>query len=258
MLMTVAAPFDDLSNADLEKRVLEFAEAPAEERWKKPLLDQYLNTVIPRAVFLRNAPAGADLLDLGAGDGGLAVFKSWPFVTRPDIRMHAVSLDVGERFDLYEDYELGNFEEVLPNFGGMQFDSIICSHFIEHLTDPMRALRFFGARLKPGGTVYIEWPHAVSKNMPSLSVLRDRGVNVMTTNFFDDTTHVEAWPMPEIAEGLRAAGLQINACGRVWFDFIADQLMAYGRADDNPVDLTYAVWYKFAWAQYLIASKPLN
>ncbi len=256
MPIDVGAPYDNLPLAELKERVLAFASNPIEERWNRSLLGQYVNTVIPRSVFLRNACVNAHILDLGAGDGGLAIFKSWPFVTRPDLRMHAVSLEVGERFDLYEDYEISNFEQTLPDFGGMPFDSIICSHFIEHLSNPARALQFFGARLKPGGSVYLEWPHPVSKKMPSMTLLQERGVNVMTINFFDDKTHIEAWPMFEIAEGLQAAGLQINTAGRVWFDFFADQLMAHGKTDNNAVDLTYAIWYKFAWAQYLIATKP--
>ncbi len=256
MPIDVGAPYDNLPAAELKERVLAFASNPIEERWNRSLLGQYVNTVIPRSIFLRNACVDAHILDLGAGDGGLAIFKSWPFVTRPDLRMHAVSLEVGERFELYEDYEISNFEQALPDFGGMQFDSIICSHFIEHLSNPARALQFFGARLKPGGSVYLEWPHPVSKKMPSMTLLQERCINVMTVNFFDDKTHIEAWPMFEIAEGLQAAGLQINTAGRVWLDFLADQLMAHGRMDNNAVDLTYAVWYKFAWAQYLIATKP--
>jgi len=44
----------------------------------------------------------------------------------------------------FEHYEISNFEETLPDFGGMLFDSIICSHFIEHVANPARALQFFG------------------------------------------------------------------------------------------------------------------
>jgi 2-polyprenyl-3-methyl-5-hydroxy-6-metoxy-1,4-benzoquinol methylase len=257
MVFNASAPFDSLSRAELREHVLKFVASEFPIHWDKGLLDQYVNSVIPRSIFVRNAPENAHLLDLGAGDGGLAMLKSWPLVTRRDLRMHAVSLECGAQFSQYEDYELGNFEETLPNFDGMLFDAIICSHFIEHITDPTRALQFFSKRLKPGGAVYVEWPHPFSKNMPSLTVLRDVGVNVMTTNFYDDLTHKEAWEMDYIASGIESAGLRISACGRVWFDFVADQLMAHGRNSNNIVDMTYAIWYKFAWAQYIVASKPL-
>jgi SAM-dependent methyltransferase len=256
MVFNVASPFDNLSQSDLENRVLNFASSEKSETWDKIVLDQYVNTVIPRSIFVRNTSANAHLLDLGAGDGGLATLKSWPLVTRRDIRMHAVSLEEGEQFSLYEDFELSDFEEALPDFNGIFFDAIMCSHFIEHISDPLRALRFFADRLKPGGAVYLEWPHPVSKLMPSLTVLRDIGVDVMTTNFYDDLTHKEAWAMDYIASGLESTGLQISACGRVWFDFVADELMTHGKAMNNAVDMTYAIWYKFAWAQYLVASKP--
>jgi len=256
MVFNVASPFDNLSQADLQKRVLDFASSRLTKNWDKSILDQYVNAVIPRSIFFRSAAANAHLLDLGAGDGGLATLKVWPFVTRRDIRMHAVSLEEGAQFSLYEDFELADFEKTLPDFNGLLFDAIMCSHFIEHISDPLRALQFFATRLKPGGAVYLEWPHPVSKKMPSLTVLRDMGIDVMTTNFYDDLTHKEAWEMNDIASGLQSTGLQINACGRVWFDFLADELMTHGKATNNAVDMTYAVWYKFAWAQYLIASKP--
>lgn len=54
-------------------------------------------------------------------------------------------------------------------------------------------------------------------------MLRDVGVDVMTTNFYDDLTHKEAWEMDYIASGIESAGLRISACGRVWFDFVAER-----------------------------------
>ncbi|WP_292528813.1 bifunctional 2-polyprenyl-6-hydroxyphenol methylase/3-demethylubiquinol 3-O-methyltransferase UbiG [Methylocystis sp.] len=257
MVFNVASPFDNLSPADLQRQVMDFASSENPKTWDKTILDQYVNCIIPRSIFFRNTAANAHVLDLGAGDGGLATLKSWPLVTRRDIKMYAVSLEKGAQFSLYEDFELGNFEEALPNFNAMLFDAIMCSHFIEHISDPIRALQFISTRLKPGGSVYLEWPHPMSKNMPSLTKLHDIGVNVMTTNFYDDLTHKEAWTMDHIASGLESKGLRISACGRVWFDFIADELMAHGKAANNAIDLTYAVWYKFAWAQFVVASKPL-
>ena len=258
MSISLAAAYDGLSQKRLKKLALDFVKSSTPADWDKSLLDQFVYTVIPRSIFLRSLPRGAHVLDLGAGDGSLAIFKGWPLVSRPDIKMYAVSLDVGERFDLYESYELSNFEEKLPDFGGMMFDAVVCAHFIEHLTDPSRALKFFSSRLKPGGRVYLEWPHPISKTMPSLTAFHELGVKVMTTNFFDDQTHVDAWNIDKIVEYASDAGLQINTYGRLWFDYAADQLLAHGKASNDPVALTYAVWYKFAWAQYLLLSKPLD
>ena len=186
-------------------------------------------------------------------DAGLQFDEVVVYVDISDVQDEAIYY----RYGPDGDFELGNFEEALPNFNGMLFDAIMCSHFIEHISDPIRALQFISTRLKPGGSVYLEWPHPMSKNMPSLTKLHDIGVNVMTTNFYDDLTHKEAWTMDHIASGLESKGLRISACGRVWFDFIADELMAHGKAANNAIDLTYAVWYKFAWAQFVVASKPL-
>ena len=69
-------------------------------------------------------------------------------------------------------------------------------------------------------------------------------------------TALEQEAMAEIVDGAQAAGFQINTTGRVWFDFLADPLIAHSSTHNNSADLACAVWYKFIWAQYLIATEP--
>src|SRR5664280_1340562 len=61
----------------------------------------------PRTLFLKMLPAGATLLDLGAGDGPMQVFRNWPPPARKDLKLYAFSLRKGKHFDAYDGYELG-------------------------------------------------------------------------------------------------------------------------------------------------------
>ena len=178
----------------------------------------------------------------GLARGTLSVYRNWPLFRRPDIKMYALSLSKGERFDDYDAYELKNFEEANGIFDGIDLQAFVCCHFIEHMADPRRTLDFFDQRLPLGGRIYLEWPHPISKRMPSRMLLVDRGIDIMTTRFDDDPTHIEAWNMGEIIALLQERGFIIETTGRAHFPFLADELRNHGRALSDPVRNTLAVW----------------
>src|SRR5215469_5762343 len=109
---------DDLSDDALYRRVVSFVNEAREPSLAVTEIDGYYATITPRSVFFKNIVPCGDLLDLGAGDGIMSVFRDWPAFKRSDIGMYAVSLAKGERFDQYNGYELGNFEDEFPDFGG--------------------------------------------------------------------------------------------------------------------------------------------
>jgi hypothetical protein len=59
------------------------------------LMEGALHTASPRVRFFKSTQPDARLLDLGAGDGGMEVFRQWLSPPREDIRMYAVSLEMG-------------------------------------------------------------------------------------------------------------------------------------------------------------------
>jgi SAM-dependent methyltransferase len=230
------------------------------QNWQAPSIplddvDVAFNTVTPRSVFVKNLRVGARLLDIGAGDGTLSVYRTWPLFPRLDIKMYALSLTKGEHFDDYDAYELKNLQETDDVFVNIDVQAFVCCHFIEHMSDPRRTVEFFRRRLRPGGRVYLEWPHPISKRMPSRTAFINKGIQVSTIRFDDDATHIEAWAMPELSTILRENGFAIETAGRTYFPFLADELRNHGCMKSDPVRTTLAVWAFVGWAQYLVAVK---
>jgi 2-polyprenyl-3-methyl-5-hydroxy-6-metoxy-1,4-benzoquinol methylase len=220
-----------------------------------PEIDNYSASVAPRSVWFKNLPVGSKLLDIGAGNGMMSAFKGWPAYARQDIKMYALSLFEGEHFAKYDGFELGNFEAQLPQFGDVNFNALLCAHFIEHLKDPERCIRWMSSRLSKNGKLYIEWPHSVSKRLPRNTIFKEKGLNVTTTNFFDDGTHVETWEMDFLANLLTKHGFVIQSAGRVCLPFLATQMKDHAKVSNNSVHSTFAVWFYTGWPQYLVAEK---
>ena len=86
-------------------------------------VDTWLHLSSPRVRFLKTLPYGASVLDLGAGDGSLALFKNWLTPHRPDIQLYGVSLADGPYTAMYDGWENKNFEVDEP-FRGQLFDAV--------------------------------------------------------------------------------------------------------------------------------------
>ena len=218
-------------------------------------LDQMYNLILPRNIFFKSLKEGAEVLDVGAGDRALAIQKQWPLVGRPDIRLYALSLDIGEYFKLYDDYEIKNFETSKNVFGTRSFDAVICAHFIEHMHDPIGAIEFFSRRIRNGGRVYIEWPHPITKNLPSKRLLVERGIPVSTFNFYDDATHIDAWDAQLILSMFESNGFAMESGGRIYLPWIGEQMRRHARRENDETRMSLAAWAAFGWAQYLVLSR---
>lgn len=249
-----ATKFDRLTEADLSASVLSWFQAATAPLLSREQLEQAFNFATPRSIFLKTLPLGSRVLDLGAGEGSLVHYLNWPLFERKDIKLHALSLTKGPFYDKYESYELKNFEDNPADvFRGLSFDAIICSHFIEHMRDPMPAINFMRTKLATGGRLYIEWPHPMSTRMPSRFDLIRAGHNVSTIRFTDDPTHVNAYPAHEILKLLADRGFTVETGGRVYLSFLADELRNRAKASNDETLNTMGVWAAFAWAQYMVA-----
>lgn len=246
---------DALSEAQLEREVYKWiSEAGVPASDEGTTIEAY-NCFNPRVQFFKNLPKNATLLDLGAGDGALSIMKSWPLCPRPDIRMHALSLRMGERFDQYDSYELKNFETEDGVFPDVSFNAINCTNFIEHMSDPEPTLDFISQRLSSGGRLFLEWPHNISTRLPPRAKLAELGAPITTARFDDDRTHVEAWSMQSIRDILADAGFVIESAGRVYLPWVGAQLRDHALPKNDTTLLTLAFWCSFGWTQYLVAEK---
>ena len=132
-------------------------------------------------------PATGSIMDYGGGSGGLMVgFAERGYAcsvvdyapeTIPGVDRIATTLD-----ELPDD---------------CLFDFAIASHVIEHVPDPLAAVRALGAHLKPDGCAYIEVPMELVGGPP------DRR---------DPVTHINFFAEASMGELIRRAGLTMERC----------------------------------------------
>jgi SAM-dependent methyltransferase len=213
------------------------------------------HTMHPRTVFVKTLAPGAHLLDMGAGDGSLEVYRRWPAPQREDLRMYAYALSKGARFDAYDGWEIGDWETRPPGFPGIAFDAIFCAHFIEYVEDAVPFVRWTGERLRAGGRVYLEWPSPFSAVLPKVSELVQRGIPITISNFHDDANVKRIHDRAQVVSELIEVGFFIEAQGYVSMPLVEEEVLAHfanGSIDDRYV-VQLAYWSKTRWAQYLVA-----
>ncbi len=156
-------------------------------------LEYYINTYLP------SLPAGADHLEIGPGHGLLLYFAA----SRPEIGS-VTGWDVSPT-------SIANTREALRSLGvtrpvtlalrnlfdpvtdDQKYDSIVLSEILEHLEDPVAALRAVKRWLKPGGRVWVNVPanspapdHLFLVNSPehACDLVREAGLEVESSAAF--------------------------------------------------------------------------
>jgi SAM-dependent methyltransferase len=160
--------------------------------------------VPPRLARFRRLRARAfTLLDVGCGNHSASVAKRWfPRcryfgVDREAYNNDAADFALMERF-YTADLETSDLAEIPDQF----FDVIICAHVIEHLRGGLALLGRLGAKLAPGGQLYLEFPSPRALALPG------------ALNFCHDGSHVRVYSLPEVCNVLLAEGLTIRRAGR--------------------------------------------
>lgn len=248
-------PFDGLDDRKLHDHLSCWCAEKSDVSISKQLIEEYYNTISPRSIFFKSCRHRSTLLDVGAGNGALSIYKEWPNIARKDIELYGISLEPIERASAYKEVAISNFETGPLPFGEIKFDTVIACHFIEHLNDPMKFITWVSSTVRPGARVYLEWPHPFSMRMMQRSFFNERGIPAFTTNFMDDYTHVEAWSIEQIIHMCLDNGLVSEAAGRIVLPEIAALLRDIARNEHNIVAGTFAVWATVGWAQYLVLSK---
>jgi len=229
-------------------------------RQRRPLLppDRVMElyfTFHPRTAFLKMLPPAARVVDVGAGDGSLSVFREWPAPKRKDLRMHAYSIEKGARFDDFDGYEISDWNLAPPRFEGIAFDAIVSAHFIEHIADPASFVEWAARKLAPGGRVYLEWPSPASLRLPPKEALAQAGVSLIISRFDDDDTHRELPDADEIVATCDAQGLGLEARGIVRIPWLEDEMLAHFRDAPDRFPAQAAFWSWSGWSQYLVLYK---
>jgi SAM-dependent methyltransferase len=209
----------------------------------------------PRFLYFKNVVPSAKLLDLGAGPGSVALWKNWKEPLRPDINMYAADIQAGEFLNLYQDYHLCDLEKDKIKFSSKYFDSILCSHVFEHISNLDHLLSECRRLLKPAGQFYIECPSQFSLKNPSNRLFAKKGISVSTVNFFDDPSHLRTFSLAELTSLLEHHQFQILRSGYIDHPYLEDEMFTYGIDHDNIEIMTYAVWARTRFSQYVVCQK---
>jgi SAM-dependent methyltransferase len=212
-------------------------------------------TFHPRTAFLKTLPTGAAVVDIGAGDGSLTVFRKWPEPERRDLKLYAYSIEKGRHFDDFDGFEISDWNASPPDFGGRKFDAIVCAHFIEHIADPMTFVAWAAGKLEKGGRIYLEWPSPNSLNLPSRTRLEAVGVPLIISRFDDDHTHRGLPDRDAMIESMLENGFRIEAQGLVRLPWLEDEMLAHFRDADDGFSRQAAFWSYTGWSQYLVVER---
>jgi SAM-dependent methyltransferase len=207
----------------------------------------------PRFRFLKSLPWAANLLDIGAGNGGLAHWRGWAKPDRSDLRLYGVDRREGEHRPLYAGWETIDLDRQLPDFPDATLNAFLAAHLIEHLSDPKRLIRWIAERAEPGSRVYLEWPNPDTLKLPTREQLLGYGIDVVISNFHDDSTHQDCPDLATVTDWLSECGFIIGARGSIDLGILGEEVFA--RASE-PQLRTMGYWSMTRWCVFVEAMKP--
>jgi SAM-dependent methyltransferase len=97
-----------------------------------------------------------------------------------------------------------------------QYDAALCSHVLEHLDKPYELISRIAAKVKPGGTLYVETPSPRSLRLPRT---HDGWLGVRgCLSFYDDETHRAPVDLGRVAGILCENGFRVRgpSVSRLW------------------------------------------
>lgn len=161
-----------------------------------------------RLAFLESAVRPGAILDVGCGKGEFlaeARRRGWsPSGLEPSegLREHARGLGI--------EAKAGTLDDHAP-FVPRSFDAVSFNHVLEHIADPVGALRRARALLRPGGAVFIEVPNC-DANLLRLADLYFRLLGLGWSSRLSPVHppfHSRGFSRASLAFALRAAGLGV-------------------------------------------------
>jgi SAM-dependent methyltransferase len=199
--------------------------------------------------------ANGNVLDIGSGSGGLSFWKEHMLPNRKDLKMTAVDLQKGEFFDRYEKYVILNLDDKTLPFESDTFDFIMLSHLIEHVQDWKALLDQCKRILKRSGAMYIETPSKHTLDLPQNKHYKDMGFPCTTINFFDDATHVAPVDLDEVGAYSNSIDCMVLEKGYCRSIYLEDQLLSFGRANNDMEASQYGLWSKLLFSSYIMIQK---
>jgi len=152
----------------------------------------------------RFAPGAVDVLDVGVANRSAFEMKQ----VLPQCRYHGVDreavFDAQER-GLMQRFTLMDLEQdPLASAERGAYDLIVINHVLEHVNNGLQVVQHAVACLRPGGTLYLEVPNALSLA---------RASSRFSYHFHDDPTHKRLYSREELCNAVFDAGGKVLECG---------------------------------------------
>lgn len=165
----------------------------------------------------RHVPTSAALiLDVGCGNHSSRLAKTY----FPLCRYHGVdkqrwnwNADDDKWTDRMYEIDLEQTGSLVQVPDG-QYDAVICSHVLEHLSNPYAVVLDLARKAKAGGVVYVEVPSERSLRLPR-ACSGWWGIHGCL-NFYDDDSHKTFVKLDEVASILENNGFRVVHLGRCW------------------------------------------
>jgi ubiquinone/menaquinone biosynthesis C-methylase UbiE len=110
---------------------------------------------------LKKIPAGLTILDAGAGESQFKKFCGHLKYIAQDFGQYHGDGDVGIQMGKWDNSKLDIVSDILAiPLPDHSVDAIMCTEVLEHIPDPIGAIREFGRLIKPGGYLLITAPFA--------------------------------------------------------------------------------------------------
>jgi len=230
---------------------------PAEDgRYRHDELTTLYWTYHPRFHFLKMAPRGARLFDIGAGWGRLSFWRAWLPPLRPDLEMHGCDQHPAKFADQYASFHVMDIDGARLPYPSGHFGAALSSHVIEHLQHLKKFAAEIHRVLAPGAMVYVETPTEESVDFPDRHFFRQQGCPTTTINFGDDRTHRQVVGRQALRELFTGAGFDVEEAGTIRMPFLEDALLAKAAAEGDQELGSYGLWSRLGFAHYGIFRKP--
>lgn len=110
---------------------------------------------------LKKIPAGLTILDAGAGESPFKKFCDHLKYIAQDFGQYSGEGNVGLQTGTWDNSKLDIVSDILSiPLPDLSVDAIMCTEVLEHIPDPLGAIKEFGRLLKPGGYLLITAPFA--------------------------------------------------------------------------------------------------
>ncbi|MHA1381687.1 MAG: class I SAM-dependent methyltransferase [Candidatus Helarchaeota archaeon] len=148
----------------------------------------FLQPIHEKAIL--QLPENSYILDIGCGTGR---FLQKTLLLRDDLKLYSCDIInvLPSTLSTRTNFIVIDLNMNALPYNDCTFDLIICSHVIEHLTNPLNIFHEIFRILKFGGLFILETPSVLSVFIPS--VLPNWFNDSATINFFDDPTHIRPY-----------------------------------------------------------------